>query len=71
MLQDILFTMENNKLTEKMEIIDILRKDIKMKEIYFIEKRFDKELDDISNIPKKIEDTKLFHKICSYLHMIL
>lgn len=42
-----------------------------MKEIYFIEKRFDKELDDISKIPKKLENTKLFHKICSYLHMIL
>jgi adenylate kinase len=26
---------------------------------------------DIEKVPKKIEHTKIFHKICSYLHMIL
>jgi hypothetical protein len=71
LLQDLLIALENNKLTEKLELIDVLRNDIKLKEIYFIEKRFDKEMDDINKIPKKLENTKLFHKICSYLHMIL
>ena len=56
---------------ESFQLIDILRKDIKRKEVYFIEQRFDRELNDIGKTPKKMEDTKLFHKICSYLHMIL
>lgn len=70
-IQELLRALENNKLTEKLELIDVLRKDIKLKQIYFIEKRFDKEMEDISKIPQKIENTKLFHRICSYLHMIL
>lgn len=58
-------------MSEKLDIIDILRKDIKRKQIYFIEKRFDKEMEDIEKNPQKVEHTKIFHKICSYLHMIL
>jgi hypothetical protein len=33
--------MSNGQLKEKLELVDMLRKDIKKKEIYFIEKRFD------------------------------
>lgn len=49
----------------------MLRKDIKRKEIYFLEDRFNREMKDLSKAPKRLEDSKLFHKICSYLHMIL
>lgn len=63
--------MNNDKVSDKMEQIDMLRKDIKRKQVYFLEKKFDDDIKEIENVPNKIENTKLFHKICSYLHMIL
>ena len=39
--------------------------------MYFIEKKFDDEIKDIGKVPEKLENTKIFHKVCSYLHMIL
>lgn len=62
---------DNDKVSDKMEQIDMLRKDIKRKQVYFLEKKFDDDIKEIENVPNKIENTKLFHKICSYLHMIL
>jgi hypothetical protein len=71
LLQELLSSLDSSKPAERFELIDVLRKDIKMKDVYFIERRFDREIDDIGHLPKKLEDTKLFHKICSYLHMVL
>ena len=61
--------MENG--SETMEEIELLRRDIKRKPIYYIEQKFEKEIKDISVMPKRIENSKLFHKICSYMQMVL
>jgi len=47
-------TMNGDASNDKLELIDVLRKDIKSKQVYFIEKRFDDEIKDIGKIPTKI-----------------
>ena len=46
--------MNGDASNDKLELIDVLRKDIKSKQVYFIEKRFDDEIKDIGKIPTKI-----------------
>lgn len=47
-------TINNDTNNDKLELIDVLRKDIKMKEVYYIEKRFDDEIKDLEKVPTKL-----------------
>ena len=47
-------SVNNDTREDKMDLINVLRKDIKKKQVYFIEKKFDDELREIAKVPTKI-----------------
>ena len=56
---------------DRMELIDILRENIKRTEIYDYQNNFYKEIEENVKDKEKFQHTTLFHKICTYLHMAL
>ena len=54
-----------------LELLDVWKEDVKRNEVQSLQKKFNEEMKDIEKVPIKIENTKIFHKVCSYLHMIL